>query len=288
MNNRCTVLNLGIPMVGSIYAVLHFTERGIGWIEVSCLILFFTVIGLGITLGFHRYFTHQGFHAITPLGLFLAAVGSMAFQGPVIGWVADHRRHHRYTDQDGDPHSPHVPWRGGWFGRLAGLLHAHVGWIFTEPGSSYSVYAQDLLKDPTLVLIERTYLFWAGLSLGLPWLYGYVLGGPEHGLDCLLFGGCVRAALMQHCTWSVNSFGHAYGYQTYKTGEQSRNNFVVAMLTLGEGWHNNHHAFPRCAFHGLKSHEYDVTGLIVRGLERLGLVSDVIHPTQALLDRGRR
>lgn len=253
----------------------------IGWIEVSCLLLSFLLTGLGITLGFHRYFTHQAFKACTPLRLILAAAGSMAFEGPIISWVADHRRHHRYTDQMGDPHSPHAPRHGGRFGRLADLFHAHVGWIFAGPMSPYSVYAQDLLKEPAMVLMERTYLFWAGLSLGLPWVYGYVLGGPDHAIGCLLFGGCVQVVLLQQVTWTINSLGHTYGYQTYKTGGQSQNNVIFAILTLGEGWHNNHHAFPRCAFAGLKSHEFDPTGLIVRGLERLGLVHDVIYPDQA-------
>lgn len=282
MNRRYDFLNLSVPNAGAIYALLYFTEGGeIGWIEVSGLILSFLLTGLGITLGFHRYFTHQAFQACTPLRLILAVAGSMAFEGPIISWVADHRRHHRYTDQMGDPHSPHVPRHVGRFGRLADLFHAHVGWILAGPMSPYSVYARDLLKDPAMVLMERTYLFWAGLSLGLPWIYGYVLGGPDHAISCLLFAGCVRVVLLQQVTWTVNSLGHTYGYQTYKTGGQSRNNFIFAALTLGEGWHNNHHAFPRCAFHGLKSHEFDPTGLLVRGLERLGLVRDVIYPEQA-------
>jgi len=270
--------NVGVPLGGSVYAAFALGETRVGWIEISCVLLFLLSTGLGITLGFHRHFTHNSFQAIRPVKFLLAIAGSMAFQGPLIRWVADHRRHHRYADKNGDLHSPHFPSAVGLVGKLSGLFHAHVGWIFTEPLTPHHLYAHDLLRKSAIVLIDRTYLLWSSLSLGLPWLYGYLLGGVEHAVACLLFGGCVRAALVQNFTWSVNSFGHAYGYQSHKTKDQSRNNFIIAMLTLGEGWHNNHHAFPTSAFHGLKSDEFDLSGVVIKGLEQLGLLSEVVYP----------
>lgn len=270
--------NVGVPLGGSVYAAFTLSEIKMGWIEISCVLIFLLWTGLGITLGFHRHFTHNSFQAIRPVKFLLAIAGSMAFQGPLIRWVADHRRHHRYADRDGDPHSPYLPSTVGLVGKLGGLFHAHVGWIFTEPLTPHQIYAHDLLQKPAIVWIDRTYLLWSAQSLGLPWVYGYLLGGVDHAFACLLFGGCVRAALVQNFTWSVNSFGHAYGYRSHKTKDQSRNNFIIAMLTFGEGWHNNHHAFPTSAFHGLRSNEFDLSGLVIKGLEQLGLVSEVVYP----------
>lgn len=271
------IVLLCAPLLGAIACPFWFWQHTFNWIEVAAFIVGYVVIGLGVGIGLHRYFAHRSFTLEPWLAWCLGAAGCMAFQGSVLRWVADHRRHHAYTDSCGDVHSPYVDARCADTSTLAGLVHAHIGWLFDSSVTDYRVFGKDLIRDPLVMSLHRTRWLWPVLSLLAPWLWGYTLAGMEHAWSCLLFAGCLRTTLFQHAICAVNSFGHTYGYQTYKLENGSRNNTIVAWATFGEGWHNNHHRFPRSAFHGFAMHEIDVGGMIIRTLERLGIVRDVIR-----------
>ena len=211
----------------------------------------------------------------------LAILGSMTIQGPLTQWVTDHRKHHALSDRDGDPHSPHG--RDGLFGGLGGFLHAHMGWLVTTKGMERGRrYGRDLYDEPMIRLIDRLYMLWVALSLGIPALIGYAVEPTLRGaLTGLVWGGLVRIFLFHHMTWSVNSICHTFGRRPYDTGDESRNNWLVAIPTFGEGWHNNHHAFPGSAVHGLGRWQIDPSWWTIRALERLGLAWDVKVPTAA-------
>jgi stearoyl-CoA desaturase (delta-9 desaturase) len=239
----------------------------------------YVLTGLGVTVGFHRHLTHRSFATGRVMRGTLAALGSAAIEGPVISWVADHRKHHAYSDEQGDPHSPHVGHGGGLRGTLKGLLHAHVAWLFihTERGSKER-YAPDLMADPVIKFVDRTFFIWAILGLAIPFGLGVALGGTVvAGLTALLWGGGVRVFLIHHVTYSINSLCHVFGRQPFKTKDESRNLSWLALPTLGEAWHNNHHAFPTSAEHGLRRRQVDPSALVIRALERLGLVWDVVR-----------
>jgi len=206
-------------------------------------------------------------------------LGSAAIEGPVISWVADHRKHHAFSDQDGDPHSPHVGHGGGVRGALRGLAHAHVGWLFihTERGAKRR-YAPDLMKDPVVSFVDRTFVAWALLGLALPFLLGLIIGQSlKSGLTALLWGGAVRMLVIHHVTYSINSLCHYFGRRRFATGDESRNLAWLAPLSFGEAWHNNHHAFPTSAAHGLRRWELDPSALVIRGLEKVGLAWNVVR-----------
>jgi stearoyl-CoA desaturase (Delta-9 desaturase) len=200
-------------------------------------------------------------------------------EGPVITWVADHRKHHAFTDEDGDPHSPHTGHGGGALGAVKGLFHAHMGWMFKgETRAEADRYARDLVRDPGINWVNRTFLLWTLLSLALPFALGWLIGGSlVAGLTGLLWGGAVRIFLLHHVTWSINSVCHFFGRRRFETEDESRNVFWLSILSCGESWHHNHHAFPTSAFHGLKRWEVDPSALVIRGLEKLGLVWNVVR-----------
>jgi stearoyl-CoA desaturase (delta-9 desaturase) len=230
-------------------------------------------------VGFHRHLTHRSFKTYPWLRGTLAAMGSIAIEGPVISWVADHRKHHTFSDQEGDPHSPHAGHEGGLRGALRGLFHAHVGWLFihTHRGNKKR-YAPDLLKDPVVSWVDRTFIFWALGGLGLSFVLGYLLGGSiGAALTGLLWGGGVRMLVVHHVTYSINSLCHFFGRQRFETGDESRNLAWLALPTFGEAWHNNHHAFPTSAMHGMRRWEIDPSAIVIRALERVGLVWDVVR-----------
>lgn len=249
------------------------------WSDVFVFLTLYVLTGLGITVGFHRHFTHRSFATKRPVRAILAALGSAAIEGPVISWVADHRKHHAFSDLPGDPHSPHVEHGGGWNGALRGLVHAHVGWLFihTQRGAR-DRYAPDLMADPIVRFIDRTFVYWAvgGLvaAFGLGWLFGGTLAA---GLTGLLWGGAVRMLVLHHVTYSINSLCHFFGRRRFTTGDESRNLAWLSVLSLGEAWHNNHHAFPTSAAHGLRRWELDVSSLVIGALERCGLAWDVVR-----------
>jgi stearoyl-CoA desaturase (delta-9 desaturase) len=249
------------------------------WSDVGVFLIMYMISGFGVTVGFHRHLTHRSFKTYPWLRGTLAAMGSIAIEGPVISWVADHRKHHVYSDQLGDPHSPHVGHEGGWRGALKGLLHAHVGWLFihTQRGAKQR-YARDLIDDPVVSWVSRTFVLWVVTGLVLAFALGYALGGTlTAALTGLLWGGGVRMLVVHHVTYSINSLCHFFGRQRFNTGDESRNLMWLALPTFGEAWHNNHHAFPTAAFHGMRRWEVDPSALVIRGLERLGLVWDVVR-----------
>jgi stearoyl-CoA desaturase (Delta-9 desaturase) len=266
------ILGLGIAVRQSWNGLLHPRD-------VLIFALLYVLTGLGVTVGFHRLLTHRAFKTTPAVRAVFTALGSVAIEGPVISWVADHRKHHAFADQAGDPHSPHVDHGGGWGGALRGLAHAHVGWLFihTQRGNKER-YAPDLLADPVVRFIDRTFVWWALGGLGAAFALGWVLGGTlEAGLTALLWGGAVRMLVVHHVTYSINSLCHFFGRRPYATGDESRNLGWLALPTFGEAWHNNHHAFPTSAFHGLRRREIDPSGAVIRLLERAGLAWDVVR-----------
>ena len=247
--------------------------------DVLVFAIMYAATGLGVTVGFHRLFTHRSFATTRPVRAVLAALGSAAIEGPVIAWVADHRKHHAFSDQPGDPHSPHVDHGGGFAGALRGLLHAHVGWLFihTQRGNKRR-YAPDLIADPVVSFVSRTFLLWVLAGLAAAFGLGAAIGGSvEAGLTGLLWGGAVRMFVLHHVTYSINSLCHFFGRRRFDTGDESRNLAWLALPSLGEAWHNNHHAFPTSAQHGLRWWELDVSDLVIRGLEKVGLAWDVVR-----------
>jgi len=249
------------------------------WPDLVVLAITYLLTGLGITVGYHRLFTHRSFKTSAPVRALFAALGSAAIEGPVIEWVANHRKHHRFSDQPGDPHSPHLESAGGWRGALGGLFHAHIGWIFRGGDlASEERYAKDLLADPLVRFVDRTFLLWVLLGLAFPFGLGLALTGSiVGGLTALLWGGAVRIFFLHHATFSINSLCHFFGRRRFATGDESRNLLWLALPTLGEAWHNNHHAFPTSARHGLRWWQPDPSAWLIAGLERLGLVWDVVR-----------
>ena len=255
-------------------------ESFLHWHDFVVFGIVYVITGLGVTVGFHRHFTHRAFSTSRPLRAVLAVLGTAAIEGPIIAWVADHRKHHAFSDQEGDPHSPHHGFGGGLWGSLRGLGHAHVGWLFlhTQRGNK-TRYAPDLLADPVIRFIDRTTLLWIAAGLALPFGLGVALGGTiAAGLTGLLWGGAVRILLLHHATFSINSLCHFFGRQRFDSGDHSRNLAWLALPTFGEAWHNNHHAFPTSAAHGMRRRErlLDPSALVIAAMERLGLVWDVV------------
>ena len=249
------------------------------WSDVIVFAIMYVATGLGVTVGFHRHFTHRSFKAKQPVRAALAVLGSAAIEGPIISWVADHRKHHTFSDQEGDPHSPHVGHGGGFRGALKGLFHAHVGWLFihTQRGARKR-YARDLLEDPVVSFVDRHFLAWALGGLVAAFALGWAIGGSFYAaLTGLLWGGAVRMLVVHHVTYSINSLCHFFGRRRFDTGDESRNLFWLSLPTFGESWHNNHHAFPTSAEHGMRGWELDPSALVIRGLEKTGLAWDVVR-----------
>ena len=241
--------------------------------------ILYVLTGLGVTVGFHRLFTHRSFKARPAVRAVLAVLGSVAIEGPVISWVADHRKHHAFADRPGDPHSPHVDHGVGWLGALRGLVHAHVGWLFLhDQRGARARYAPDLLADPVIRFVDRTFVIWAVGGFGIAFGLGVAIGGSvAAGLTALLWGGAVRLLVLHHMTYSINSICHVFGRRRFVTTDESRNVFWLALPTFGEAWHNNHHAFPTSARHGLGRWQLDPSALVIRGLEACGLAWDVVR-----------
>ena len=268
-----------VPFIGLGLVCWQVWAELLHWSDIVVFAVLYVATALGVTVGFHRHLTHRSFATTRWFRGVLAALGSVAIEGPVISWVADHRKHHAFADVHGDPHSPHVDHGGGWSGALRGLAHAHVGWLFihTQRGARKR-YAPDLIADPVVSFVDRTFLVWAigGLvaAFGLGWLIG---GTFTAALTGLLWGGAVRMLVVHHVTYSINSLCHYFGRQRFDTGDESRNLAWLSLLTMGEAWHNNHHAFPTSAAHGMRWWELDISSLVIRGLERVGLVWDVVR-----------
>jgi stearoyl-CoA desaturase (delta-9 desaturase) len=267
-----------LPFAAFVAAVVLLWNRAVGPVDLALLLGIYVATGLGITVGYHRLLTHRAFATTPALRTALAALGSMAIQGSVITWVADHRKHHAFTDEEGDPHSPHGH-GGGLRGAVAGLAHAHLGWLLSGHGrAEQERYARDLLAEPGLRFVERTFFGWAAFGLALPFALGWLLTGTLTGaLTGFLWGGLVRVFLLDHVTWSINSVCHFFGRRRFAVDDESRNVFWLALPSFGEAWHHNHHTFPTSAEHGLRGWELDPSALVIRGLERAGLAWDVVR-----------
>jgi stearoyl-CoA desaturase (delta-9 desaturase) len=275
-----TGLVTGVPFVGLVVVGWQTWQGWLHWSDLAVLGIIYVLTGLGVTVGLHRLLTHRSFQTRPWVRTTFAILGSAAIEGPVISWVADHRKHHAFSDQEGDPHSPHAGHEGGWRGALRGLLHAHVGWLFihTQRGKK-TRYAPDLMKDPQIEWVDRTFLWWAiGGLVPVPFLLGWLIGGTvTAGLTAILWGGLVRVLLLHHVTYSINSLCHFFGRRRFDTGDESRNLAWLAPITLGEAWHNNHHAFPTSAAHGLRRWEVDPSAAVIWALEKTGLAWKVIR-----------
>jgi stearoyl-CoA desaturase (Delta-9 desaturase) len=269
-----------LPFLALGFVAWQLWESALHWHDLIVFGIVYVLTALGITVGFHRHLTHRSFETHRWLHGTLAALGSAAIEGPVISWVADHRKHHAFSDQEGDPHSPHVDHGTGWRGAFRGLAHAHVGWIFihTQRGKR-DRYAPDLLADPTIRFIDKTFLLWVVLGFAVPFGLGVAISGGSvlAGLTGMLWGGFVRILVLHHVTYSINSLCHFFGRQRFDTGDHSRNLAWLAPLSMGEAWHNNHHAFPTSASHGMRWWEIDPSALVIRGLEACGLAWNVVR-----------
>ncbi len=267
-----------VPFLAVIAAVVLLWNDFVGVTDLAIAGVMYVSTAFGVTIGFHRLLTHRAFNTYRPIQYVLAALGSMSVQGPVIHWVADHRKHHAHTDQEGDPHSPHHGFGGGLRGSLRGLAHAHVGWLINEQGrADRRRYAKDLVEDPGMRTLSRAFPALVALSLGLPFALGYLLTGTLAGaLTALLWGGFVRIFLLHHVTWSINSLCHFLGRRRFDIEDESTNLAWLALPSLGEAWHHNHHAFPRAAVQGMRWWEVDPSGLVIRTLRGLGLAWNVV------------
>lgn len=273
-----TLVYVVLPFLALLAAVPFAWGWGLTWLDIAIGLVMYVVTGLGVTVGYHRYFTHGSFKAKRPLRIGLAIAGSLSIEGDVIFWVAEHRRHHKYADQEGDPHSP---WRFGedWKALTKGLVYAHIGWFFSSERTSRQRFAPDLIADNAIRRISRTFVVWAAVSLLLPPLIGGLATMSWQGaLSAFFWASLVRLALLHHVTWSINSVCHTFGVEHFEVRDKSRNVWWLAVLSFGESWHNLHHADPTCARHGALKGQVDPSARIIWLFEKLGWVYDVRWP----------
>jgi stearoyl-CoA desaturase (Delta-9 desaturase) len=263
-----TLVVVVVPLVATVLAIVKLWQHDVVPVDIGLLIGLYLATGFGVTVGFHRFATHRSFRSGRVVEFVLLAFGSMAVEGPVMQWVATHWRHHIHADKPGDPHSP-----------LEGLFHAHMGWMFGDSGAIPERDAKHLMKDGVAVFISRTFVLWVVVGLVVPYLID--------GWRGLLWGGLVRIFLTHHITWSVNSICHQFGSRTFDTPDRSGNQWLVGVFGLGEGWHNNHHAFPESAFHGLAWYEIDFSGYVIRLLEKVRLITGVRRVSRERIERKR-
>jgi stearoyl-CoA desaturase (delta-9 desaturase) len=275
LERRVTLATVLLPYAGLAAGIFLFWNRGVNRLDLVVFGAMYCITVLGIGMGFHRLIAHRAYHATTLLKTALVIAGSMAAQGPVIFWTAVHRRHHSYSDRDGDPHSPHLHGEGA-LEILKGLWHSHMGWLFNHELTDWGTYVRDLLHDRLVFKLNRMYFLWIGLGLFLPAIAEGLITmswvGFAHGF---LWGGLIRVLVVHHTTWSINSICHVFGSQPYQVKDHSTNNVVLAIPTFGESWHNNHHAFPSSAVHGLEWWQVDITGSMIKLCAKLGLASAV-------------
>jgi stearoyl-CoA desaturase (Delta-9 desaturase) len=276
-----TGLIVVVPLVVTLLALTGLLGGGVNVLDMGLLAVGYVLTVFGVTAGYHRLFTHRSFVARRPLKIALAISGSLALEGSLVSWVTNHRRHHQFSDRPGDPHSPALSehrslWRG--------LLHAHVGWLFRAPFPARRRDAADLLVDRDLVVVSKLFPVWVLLTLGVPFALGWAIWGTLGGaLTALLWGGVVRIFLVHHVTWSINSICHVWGDRPFRTTDRSRNVGALALVSMGESWHNAHHAFPSLARHGVERRQLDLTASCIRVWERFGWVHSVRWPTKEQL-----
>ncbi len=279
---------VGVPLLALLAAIpLAWIWRLLSWQDVVLAVVFYEITGNGIAMGFHRYFTHGSFKATRPFKIALAVAGNMAVEGPLLNWVADHRRHHKYSDAEGDPHSP---WRFGtdWKALTKGLAFAHVGWLFGVDRTNQEKFVPDLLADRDIAAVSRQFTLLTIASLLAPALIGGLWSWSWQGaLTAFFWASLVRVAFLHHVTWSINSICHTFGKEEFDVRDKSRNVNWLAILSFGESWHNLHHADPTCARHGVLKGQIDIAARVIWVAEKLGWVYDVRWPDEARLT-GRR
>jgi stearoyl-CoA desaturase (delta-9 desaturase) len=284
-------LFVAVPLLAVLAAVPLAWGWGLGWHDIVIGFVFYVIAGLGISMGFHRYFTHSSFKAARPLHVALAIAGSIAIEGPVLVWVADHRRHHKYSDREGDPHSP---WRFGndWKALTKGFLYAHMGWFFDPNRTSQEKFCPDLLADAPIRRVSRTFPLWVAISLLGPALIGGLWSMSLAGaLTAFFWASLVRICLLHHVTWSINSVCHTFGNEDFDVRDKSRNVAWLAIPSFGESWHNLHHSDPTCARHGALEGQIDISARVIWLAEKLGWAWDVRWPDEERLSgklTGRR
>lgn len=280
-----------LPVVGLIAAIVYAWGWGIGWTEVLLMLGMYVATGLGITVGYHRLFTHSSFTTGPIVTTVFAVLGSMAFEGPLLRWVAFHRCHHQHSDKDQDPHSPHHHGTGV-VGVLRGFFNAHMGWMLlrSQHENNLDRYVKDFKQNRLVTWISRAFPLWSAVSLLLPALIGGLISMSWTGVFLgFIWGGLVRILVVHHITWSVNSVCHLWGTRPYNSHDESRNNPIVGVLAFGEGWHNNHHAFPTSARHGLAWWQFDLSYVVIRVLALLGMADNIRLPRpERVLARRRR
>lgn len=278
MQRVVTLIVMLVPLAGLVAAMAFAWGWGLGWVELGLLLGMYVLTGLGVTIGYHRLFTHRSFETGPVLTTIFAVLGSMSVEGPVLRWVAFHRRHHQHSDKPGDPHSPHEHGEGV-VATLRGFASAHMGWMMRTSDVDLGRYVTDLRKSKLIRVLSALFPVWVLLSMLLPALLGGLITLSWSGaLLGFLWGGLVRILLVHHITWSVNSVCHLWGTRPFRSHDESRNNPIVGVLAFGEGWHNNHHAFPTSARHGLRWWEFDLSYIVIWILARLGLVWNVRIP----------
>jgi stearoyl-CoA desaturase (delta-9 desaturase) len=270
-----------VPLLAVAAAVPVMWGWGLGWHDVVIAVVMYAISGHGITVGFHRYFTHGSFKAPRPVRIALAVAGSLAIEGPVIRWVADHRRHHAFSDKEGDPHSP---WRYGedLKSLTKGLWHAHIGWLFDVEQTNQERFAPDLLADKDIVKVDRMFMRLTAVTLLLPPLIGFLWSGFawQGALTAFFWGSLVRVSMLHHTTWSINSICHTIGERPFRTRDKATNVWWLAVLSMGESWHNLHHADPTAARHGVLRGQLDSTARVIWVLEKLRLAREVRWPSR--------
>lgn len=276
-------LAVTIPLIGFVATMVMLWGNGFDGIQLAIFVTFYVLTGWGVTIGYHRLFTHKSFETNKYVTALLGIFGSMALEGPILRWVAAHRRHHQHSDSEEDPHSPHLHGEG-WAGMWKGIWHAHVGWLFHPDAPGLSRYVGDLRRDPLIRRIDSMFLFWVFAGLALPALLGGLLTMSWYGaLLGFLWGGLARIFLVHHVTWSINSVCHLWGSRPFPGEDESRNNFFFGVMAMGEGWHNNHHAFPTSARHGLWWWQLDISYLMILLMKKLGLAWNVKVPDNAAI-----
>jgi len=283
-----TLLVILLPVVGLVQAVVFLWGTGFNWIYLGLMLGMYILTGLGVTIGYHRLFTHKSFDTNAALRFIFVVLGSMSVEGSLLDWAANHRAHHQHSDKEHDPHSPHTH-GAGLLNLLRGVWHAHAGWFFKPTRPDFKRYIPDLMSDTLIRRTAKLFPLWVGVGLLLPALLGGLLTMSWLGvLLGFIWGGLVRIFLVHHVTWSVNSVCHIWGTRAFKSSDHSRNNPIFGVLAFGEGWHNNHHAFPASARHGLRWWQLDISYIIIRALERVGLAWNVRVPSPERIEARRR
>ncbi len=254
-----------VPFLALIYAIVELWNQWVTATDLTLLLVLYAVTTLGIGIGFHRMLTHKGFTAPAPVRFVLLALGSMTLEGPAVGWAATHVKHHAKSDKEGDPHSP-----------LEGFWHAHMGWLFSHGQVVEPIYYRGFEEDRVAHFVSKTFWLWAVLSFVIPFGIGFAVGGWAAAWSGLVWGGLVRVFFNHHVTWSVNSVCHTFGRQPFATPDRSKNEWIVGLLALGEGWHNNHHAWPQSAVHGLRWYQFDLSGYLIRLMAWMRVIRNVV------------